>query len=383
MKQLRFWTLHSQEVNGLTLLCEGRHHLKIMVLEDHLWRVWLTKDGVSALDRTWLISPEGAPVAKQGCLRILQDGFSCPHVHIEQKEEVIILTGKTLRLTITQPLALIWEEKTTDSSWQLLAQDSQTHGYMLGHSRGDVKHHMRLQAGDRYFGLGEKAGRVDRMGKRYQIRSLDAMDYNAETTDPLYKHWPFYQVRSQSGQHYGLFYDNLNTTWFDMGNELDNYHLCYRTYHAEAGDLDYYFMHGGSITEITQRFLAITSKTFFPPKWSLGYSGSTMHYTDTPDAQVRLQHFIRLCQEHAIPCDSFQLSSGYTSINDKRYVFNWNHDKIPDPKGLAQTFRNAGIRLADNIKPCLLHAHPRYEEVKNKGLFIQDSESTQPERSMF
>lgn len=67
-------------------------------------------------------------------------------------------------------------------------------------------------------------------------------------------------------------------------------------------------------------------------------------------------NFIRLCAEHAIPCDSFQLSSGYTSIGHKRYVFNWNHGKIPDPQGMAQAFRDAGIRLAANIKPCLQQA---------------------------
>ncbi|VTR63523.1 alpha-glucosidase 2 [Actinobacillus pleuropneumoniae] len=41
------------------------------------------------------------------------------------------------------------------------------------------------------------------------------------------------------------------------------------------------------------------------------------------------------------------------------------------------------MHLAANIKPCLLQDHPRYEEVKNLGLFIQDSEFNQPERSVF
>lgn len=61
-----------------------------------------------------------------------------------------------------------------------------------------------------------------------------------------------------------------------------------------------------------------------------------MHYTDAPDAQNQLMNFIRLCEEHAIPCDSFQLSSGYTSINGKRYVFNWNYDKVPQPKVMSR-----------------------------------------------
>lgn len=70
-----------------------------------------------------------------------------------------------------------------------------------------------------------------------------------------------------------------------------------------------------------------------------------MHYTDAPDAQNQLMNFIRLCDEHAIPCDSFQLSSGYTSINGKRYVFNWNYDKVPQPKVMSRAFHDAGCGL--------------------------------------
>lgn len=50
---------------------------------------------------------------------------------------------------------------------------------------------------------------------------------------------------------------------------------------------------------------------------------------------------------------------------------------------MAKHFHDAGMKLAANIKPCLLQDHPRYEEVEELGLFIKDSESNAPERSMF
>ena len=56
-----------------------------------------------------------------------------------------------------------------------------------------------------------------------------------------------------------------------------------------------------------------------------------------------------------------QLSSGYTSIGSKRYVFHWNEQKFPSPCALARTFRERGLRLAANVKPCLLKDHPQYE----------------------
>ncbi len=95
-----------------------------------------------------------------------------------------------------------------------------------------------------------------------------------------------------------------------------------------------------------------------------GYSGSTMHYTDAPDAQNQLMNFIRLCEEHAIPCDSFQLSSGYTSINGKRYVFNWNYDKVPQPKVMSRAFHNAGLHPPISSRACcrITHAITKWQK---------------------
>ncbi|MEX0631416.1 hypothetical protein M8494_02105 [Serratia ureilytica] len=100
---------------------------------------------------------------------------------------------------------------------------------------------------------------------------------------------------------FGLFYDNLSSCWLDLGNEIDNYHAAYRRYQAEAGDLDYYLFLGPKVVDVTKAFVRLTGRTHFGPKWSLGYSGSTMHYTDAPDAQQQLQQFIALCRQHAIP----------------------------------------------------------------------------------
>ena len=378
MKTLQHWVLQSENPDGVTLQVDGKHTLHIIVLEDHLWRVWLQPFGETRLDRSWMLA--NAPM--EGRDRASRAGFACPKIEIAQREDALTLSGNTLRLVIHQPLWLEWQEKTADG-WATIACDRKSGAYQIGHSCRDIAHYMALDNADFITGLGEKAGTVNRIGKTYEMRSLDAMGYNAETTDPLYKHWPFYQVRTPSGAHYGLFYDNLATSRFDMGRELDNYHPRYRSYRAEDGDIDYYLIHAPSIAGITKRFLQLTGKTLFPPKWSLGYSGSTMSYTDAPDAQAQLMNFIRLCREHAIPCDSFQLSSGYTSIGHKRYVFHWNRDKIPDPQGMAQAFRDAGIRLAANIKPCLLNDHPRYQEAAAAGLFVKDSETDQPEQSMF
>jgi alpha-glucosidase len=381
MKTLKNWTLAKQDDSQVILTLDGKHSLHLYVLEEKLFRVLIKRQQGLALDRSWSIAPQH-DVPWEGRERESLAGFTLPGFTLEQQADCLIISSQSMRVTVHQPLYLEWEYKTERGEWQPLACDRPTSAYQLNAHGDGVAHYQRRFAGERFYGLGEKAGPLNRTGRRYEMRNLDAMGYNAASTDPLYKHIPF-TITRRDDVSFGLFYDNLSNCWLDLGNEIDNYHLAYRRWQAEAGDLDYYMFLGPRVLDVTKAFVRLTGKTFFGPKWSLGYSGSTMHYTDAPDAQNQLMNFIRLSQQHAIPCDSFQLSSGYTSINNKRYVFNWNYEKVPQPKVMSRAFMAAGIRLAANIKPCLLQDHPRYEEVAKGGLFIKDSESDAPERSSF
>ena len=381
MKTLKHWTLEKHAAHHAELKVDGQHTLCLYVLEENLFRVLLKRNGELAVDRTWSIAP-GQDVPWEGRPREDLSGFSLPAWTLTQQDDSLTIATEQLKLTVHQPLWLEWHYKNDAGEWQYLTADRPTSAYLVNAHGDGVAHYLKRQKDERVYGLGEKAGDLQRTGRRYEMRNLDAMGYNAASTDPLYKHIPF-TITRRDDVSLGLFYDNLSSCWLDLGNELDNYHTAYRRWQAEAGDIDYYLFTGRRVLDVTKAFVRLTGKTLFGPKWSLGYSGSTMHYTDAPDAQNQLMNFIRLCDEHAIPCDSFQLSSGYTSINGKRYVFNWNYDKVPQPKAMSQAFHDAGLRLAANIKPCLLQDHPRYGEVAERGLFVRDSEANAPERSVF
>ncbi|WP_029010215.1 TIM-barrel domain-containing protein [Azospirillum halopraeferens] len=390
MKTLRSWQPERTTDTGVDLLVEGRHRLSIRVLDDTLVRVLLRRDGALRLDRTWSIAPAAAPggaaagdVPLEGRSRTDLSGFPCPPFATEVSDGRLVLTTAALRLTVTTPLALSWEARREDGSFVPFAADRPTGAYMVGARSHAHAHFLLRRPDDRVYGLGEKAGPLERTGRRYEMRNLDAMGYDARSTDPLYKHIPFTVTRTGSAGAYGLFYDNLAGCRFDLGNELDNYHKPFRAYRAEDGDLDLYVRWAPTVLEVVKSHVRLTGGTAFPPLWSLGYSGSTMHYTDAPDAQKRLEGFVDLVAQHGIPCDSFQLSSGYTSIGTKRYVFHWNRDKVPDPRGMARRFADAGIHLAANIKPCLLRDHPEYDRVAGEGLFVRDRDTGQPERSAF
>ncbi|NCH58885.1 TIM-barrel domain-containing protein [Cronobacter dublinensis] len=381
MKTLKHWKLTHHDDHHVELKVDDAHTLCLWVLEPGLFRVAVKRRGAYALKRTWSIAPEN-DVPWEGRARDSLAGFSLPGFTLEETPERLTISSERLRVTVHQPLWLEWHYRDDRGHWQFLTSDRPTSAYLLNAHGDGVAHYQRREKDDRYYGLGEKAGDLERTGRRFEMRNLDAMGYNAASTDPLYKHIPF-TITRRAQVSFGLFYDNLSSCWLDLGNEIDNYHQPYRRWQAEAGDIDYYLFVGPRVLDVTKAFVRLTGKTLFGPKWSLGYSGSTMHYTDAPDAQDQLMNFIRLCDEQAIPCDSFQLSSGYTSINNKRYVFNWNYDKVPQPKTMSAAFHDAGLKLAANIKPCLLQDHPRYQEVAQQGLFIRDSETDAPERSSF
>ncbi len=380
MKTLKHWTLSKTLENGVELLVEGRHILRIVALEDTLIRVSLKKDSEWCLPKTWSIAPS-QDVPWEGRDRDDLTGFSGADVSISESDALVISTPK-LRLTVAERLHLSWAAK-IDESWETFAEERPTGGTLLGLSDNRHEHFLLRNADEPVHGLGEKTGKLDRRGGRYEMRNLDAMGYDAETTDPLYKHIPFTMTQTKAAGAWSIFYDNLSSCWFDLGNELDNYHLPYRAYRADDGDLDYYIRWAPQMLELVKAQVKLTGGTAFPPRWTLGYSGSTMSYTDADDAQVQLEGFVDKIAEHEMPCDSFQLSSGYSSIGEKRYVFHWNQEKVPDIAAMTRKFHYAQIHLIANIKPCLLQDHPQYETVASAGLFIKDSETGMPERSIF
>jgi alpha-glucosidase len=382
MKTLRHWTLHHHDRDGLTLLVEDQHLMKIVVLDNNLIRVQLLRDGQWQLDKSWSVAPDG-DVPWHGRHREERSGFTCPGCKVDRNNDLVLETEQ-LRMTVLEPLALRWECRADPSQpWQPLAEDRTTGAYQIARNGSQVAHFMHRFPNERYFGLGEKAGPLERSGHRYEMRNLDALGYDAHSTDPLYKHIPFTITERPGSGALGLFYDNLSTSWFDLGNELDNYHAPYRLWRAEAGDLDLYVSWAPDLRDVIKQQAALTGGTAFLPRWSLGYSASSMAYTDAENAQDMMLGFLNQLREHDIPCDSFQMSSGYTSIGNRRYVFNWNTDKFPSFHTVANEFGEKGIRLIANIKPVLLDDHPRYDEAARDSLFVRDADTDAPEASQF
>ena len=375
--------LVSNTNNCVSFLSEvDNKNIKVYVLEENIIRVWMHGDEIKA-DKTWSVAPGAEDINPEGRDKTDLTGFSLPEYKVTEEDGFITIETNRLKAVIKLDGFIASWYTNKGGEWKPLFNDRKTGSYNFADSLCEgVCHYIERKEDDIHLGLGEKAGNVDKSIDRYIMKNLDPMGYDAEKSDPLYKHIPFYITKS-NGLYYGLYYDTYTDCTFDLGRERDNYHGFFKYFMSQYGELDYYVIDGENLREVTQTFAWMGGETIFMPKWSLGYSGSTMTYTDAPNAAEMLLSFAEQCKKHDILCSSFQLSSGYTSIGDKRYVFNWNYDKVPNPKALSKSFEDAGIKFCANIKPALLIDHPQYEKLKANDMFIKSRDNSSEEVSMF
>ncbi len=382
MKPIIRARLASSDDRGFMLDCGDGAATRIVALADDLVRLTLLRGGGVGQKRTWAVPAYGeADTDWAGRARLDDSSWPAVATEIAASPTQVTLTTKALRLAVTlDGFRMDWA--LPDGT--IFARDRETQPYFLGQKNHAFKHAMARAPGDRHYGLGDKTGPLDLTGRRLRCAMRDALGFDPERGDPLYKNWPFLIVRdAASGVSYGLFYDNGAEGSFDLGCEHDNYFGRYRTYEAEDGDLDLYLILGPRLQDVTQKFVSLTGRTALPPRWSLGFAQTAMALADAPDAQAQIQGVIAAAKAYDVPVSAFHFGSGYTSIGKKRYVFTWNRAKFPDPQALMRAFADAGIKVVANVKPCLIDDHPLYGEVAAEGGFIAGRADHAPLKSQF
>lgn len=375
MQRLQRASFTGRTEDGAAFALEHGWQCRVYVLRDDLVRVLFTPPGGLREPRTWSIVGTDADVPWAGRDRLDVSGFPRPAHWLSEGEEGVALATSALRVEVRlAPFGLSWSLPDGTP----FAADRASNAYQWQPSTGAVRHYVARDLGDRYFGLGDKTGPLDLHGRRLRTLALDALGYDAQTSDPLYKHWPYLIVREPRGSAYGVYYDTLASATFDLGCEHDNYHGFYRHCEIEGGELDYYLFPGPSIRDVVRKFALLTGAMALGPRWSLGYANTAMSLADAADAQARLSAFIDEAVENDVPISAFHFGSGYSSIGKRRYVFTWNRDKFPDPRALVAKFERAGMRLVANIKPCLLDDHPAYPEVAAARAFVNHAGSDAP-----
>jgi alpha-glucosidase len=195
-----------------------------------------------------------------------------------------------------------------------------------------------IAEGERFFGLGEKTGDLDKRGRRWEMWNTDDFAYEVDA-DPLYASIPFF-VGLRDGNAYGLFLNNSYRSAFNLGAGNHRYY----SFTAEGGALDYFFIHGPEIARVVERYTDLTGRTPLPPRWALGYQQSRWSYYPRSGV-MRLAHTFR---EKRIPADVLYLDIHY--MDDYR-VFTWDLERFPEPQRMLAELEAMGFKVVTIVDP--------------------------------
>lgn len=196
----------------------------------------------------------------------------------------------------------------------------------------------KLHLDEHFYGLGEKAARLDKRRGRFVMWNSDTPGYT-EGTDPIYQSIPFY-VGLRDGRAYGVLLDNSYKSWFEFGwNSQEEIR-----FGAAGGELVYYVIAGPEIKDVVERYTWLTGRPPLWPRWALGHQQCRWSYY--PDSQV-----LDLAAEYDkrdLPLDVMHLD--IHSMQDYR-VFTWDRKWFPDPSGLASKLASRGLRMVAIVDP--------------------------------
>ncbi|MGL4811606.1 MAG: TIM-barrel domain-containing protein [Beijerinckiaceae bacterium] len=357
--------------HGVDAALDDGWTLKLRAMAPHLLRVTVAPAKGLSDNRTWMVAPEG-DVPWHGRDRDDARGFSPVEGVLSRDGDAWQWVAGDFRVKLSgAPLRMAVEQKCGDG-WKPWIADRATGGFALTSGGTHIRHLQARPETDRHFGLGDKSGPLDRTGRRFRVLQLDALGYDAEVGDPLYKHVPYMAVEHE-GVTGGLFYDSLAPQTFDLGCERSNYHGIYRYVEVEEAALDFWLIAGPDLAGVTKRFTMLTGRPAFLPRWSFGFAFTTMHHADDANAQNVIAAFAQRCRDEKIPISAIHFGSGYSSRGKRRYVFTWNKEKFPDAPGLFAQLRALKFPTVANLKPVLIDDHPDYAAVKAAGGFIKDS----------
>ncbi|KAA8831159.1 TIM-barrel domain-containing protein [Bifidobacterium tissieri] len=302
--------------------------------------------------------------------------------NVEETDDYYVTHTAKLEIRLTKdPFGI----EIYDTDGNLLYKDLKERTFMED-SHGRRYHYSVINAGDHFYGFGEKTGKLNKRLQYLRMHNTDTCGHDAELSDPLYKHIPFYvRFNDHTRKAIGVFYNNPFDSAFDLGREWSGYWDKYSFYCTDGGDVDMFFINGPTIPEVVERYTDLTGKTALPPLGNTGYTHTTMFYTELEkDVDQAILEFVDRCKANDIPFDMFGMASGYTCMpNGKRYQFHWNSAKFPDPAAFMAEMKKRGVAVTPNVKPGILTTHPDYDEFAEAGAFIKDETGEKPENERY
>lgn len=281
-------------------------------------------------------------------------------VSISQNDQEITITTDSLKARITKkPYSVTFY--TPDG--RVISQDEK--GLNTSWVSEEVTTYKKIQDGERFIGLGEKTGDLDRRGSGYTNWNNDAYGYSTEQ-DPIYSTIPFY-MGIHHGLNYGIFLDNTYQSDFNFGASNDRF----SSFGAQGGEMNYYFIYHKHLADIITSYTALTGRMNMPPLWSLGYQQN--RYSYYPDLEV--MRIAQTLREKKIPADGITLDIHYM---DQYKLFTWDKKRFPNPLAMNKKLSDMGFTTTVIVDPGIKveKGYDAYESGLKENIFIKYPDSS-------
>jgi alpha-glucosidase len=224
-----------------------------------------------------------------------------------------------------------------------------------------VTSYKRLFPDEKFIGLGEKTGNLNRRGEHYENWNSDIPGYSLRQ-DPLYISVPFF-IGIHDSLTYGIFLDNSFRTYFNFGASTDDQ---FSSFGAADGEMNYYFFGSSSVAGIIEDYTWLTGRMTLPPLWSLGYQQCRWGYYPASEFNMLAQKF----RAKKIPCDVLYLDIDYM---DDYKIFTWHRQRFMNPKRMIDGLTESGFKIVTIVDPGIMveKGYSFYDEGTDKGYFVR------------
>lgn len=334
----RLGTYQSHELNGETVvIITDFGKVAISILRDDVVRVRAIKD-------------DFIEEVSYAVIENKTESFT----NILDSNDHLLLETNTLKIRINKgPVTIAF----LDKSGEVINQDDDLGISWIG---DQVTCYKKLVDDEKFVGLGEKTGPLNRRGQAYVNWNTDDYAYEVDD-DPIYASIPFY-IATHGAKTYGIFLDNSFMTSFNFGASNDRF----SSFSAEDGEMDYYFFGADNVRDIISDYTWLTGRMEIPPIWSLGFQQCRWSYF--PDTEVL--SLAKTFREKKIPGDVIYLDIHYM---DQFKLFTWDSARFPAHQNMIKELNEMGFHLAVIVDPGIKkeEGYQAYESGIKNDIFIK------------
>lgn len=280
------------------------------------------------------------------------------NINISEKLNSIYLSTNSIDVEIEkQPsFRIIFKNK----QGQVINEDVQGDCFGTTFIGDKVSVYKKMQEGERFVGMGEALGNLDKRGTGITLNNTDTYKYG----DPrlsMYVSVPFY-IGIHHQQQYGIFYNNSYRSFFNFGLSTPDF----TSVNMEGGDADYFFMYDESVGKIIEQYTSLTGRIQLPPQWGIGYHQSRCSYYP----QEKVEWIAATFRKKKIPLDCIVLDADY---QQDYQPFRVNKKRFPDMPALAASLAKQNIELTASVYPgvAIDTTYHSYMDGLKKEVFIK------------